>query len=391
MKNNETNKYDIIGDIHGRFDKLTDHLTRLGYRRGDDHNIHHPEGRKVLFLGDYIDRGENNRDTLHLVKEMVDAGTATALMGNHEFNAVLMETEGPEGKTLRPRRENTDRTRAEFDEFPGEWATWIEWFKDLPMWIDFGEFRAVHATWDEKSMEFIGDRTLRDENFLRAAGTKGTPEFDAVEIVLKGHELKLPEGVSFFDKDGKERFKTRARWWGFDDDAPLTFGDIAMPPGSLENNAPVPREKVKTIPRYPESAPPVFVGHYWMDKDAPKEPVGPNVVILDYSAGMDGPVVSYRWNPGDTVSKEAFVLGEVEDDTLRTEGETPTVVDAVKTTFIVDESGRPWEIGAGFVKLVGAAEPLSDDKRARLTRTILSGSMGVSKEEAIRISLDLKK
>ena len=105
---------------------------------------------------------------------------------------------------------------------------------------------------------------------------------------------------------------------------------------------------------------------------------------------MDGPVVSYRWNPGDTVSKEAFVVGEVEDDALRTEGETPTVVDAVKTSFIVDEWGTPWEIGAGFVKLVGAAEPLSDDKRARLTRTILSGSMEVSKEEAIRISLDLK-
>ena len=53
--------------------------------------------------------------------------------------------------------------------------------------------------------------------------------------------------------------------------------------------------------------------------------------------------------------------------------------------FILDEDGIPWEIGAGFLKLAGAAEPLSDDARARLTRTILSGASDISEEEALRI------
>jgi hypothetical protein len=53
--------------------------------------------------------------------------------------------------------------------------------------------------------------------------------------------------------------------------------------------------------------------------------------------------------------------------------------------FIVSEAGIPWEIGPGFLKLVGADEPLSDDARARLTRTILSGAESITEEEALRI------
>ena len=53
--------------------------------------------------------------------------------------------------------------------------------------------------------------------------------------------------------------------------------------------------------------------------------------------------------------------------------------------FIVSESGIPWEIGPGFLKLAGADEPLSDDARARLTRTILSGAESVTEEEALQI------
>ena len=53
--------------------------------------------------------------------------------------------------------------------------------------------------------------------------------------------------------------------------------------------------------------------------------------------------------------------------------------------FIVSEAGIPWEIGPGFLKLVGADEPLSDDARARLTSTILSGAESITEEEALRI------
>jgi predicted MPP superfamily phosphohydrolase len=76
---------DIIGDIHGHADKLEALLQKLGYAK---HNgaYAHPE-HTVLFVGDYIDRGPKIRETLEIVKAMVESLNALALMGNHEYNA----------------------------------------------------------------------------------------------------------------------------------------------------------------------------------------------------------------------------------------------------------------------------------------------------------------
>ena len=79
--------YDIIGDIHGHADALEKLLQKLGYTLSNG-IYRHPEKRNVIFLGDYIDRGPKIRETLHIVKNMCDAGNAVAIMGNHEFNAV---------------------------------------------------------------------------------------------------------------------------------------------------------------------------------------------------------------------------------------------------------------------------------------------------------------
>ena len=89
-------KYDIVGDIHGHADKLERLLRRLGYEERD--GIYRHASRQLIFVGDFIDRGAEIRRTLQLVRAMVDAGTARAVMGNHEFNALLYHTKGPEGE-----------------------------------------------------------------------------------------------------------------------------------------------------------------------------------------------------------------------------------------------------------------------------------------------------
>ena len=76
---------DLIGDIHGHADKLEELLLKLGYAKNNG-AYSHPH-RKVLFVGDYIDRGPKIRETLEIVKSMVDSENAIALMGNHEYNA----------------------------------------------------------------------------------------------------------------------------------------------------------------------------------------------------------------------------------------------------------------------------------------------------------------
>ena len=65
---------DVIGDVHGQFDKLTALLTHLGYRDGSG-PWRHPD-RIVVFVGDLIDRGPKQLATVELVRAMVDAGTA---------------------------------------------------------------------------------------------------------------------------------------------------------------------------------------------------------------------------------------------------------------------------------------------------------------------------
>ena len=69
--------YDIIGDLHGQADKLHALLARMGYEdRGGSYR--HPD-RTAIFVGDFIDRGDRQLDTLNTVRRMVDAGRARAI------------------------------------------------------------------------------------------------------------------------------------------------------------------------------------------------------------------------------------------------------------------------------------------------------------------------
>ncbi len=61
--------------------------------------------------GKFIDRGPEIRRTLQIACAMVDAGTARAVIGNHEFNALLYHTKGPEGEWLREHDEKKSWSR----------------------------------------------------------------------------------------------------------------------------------------------------------------------------------------------------------------------------------------------------------------------------------------
>ena len=88
----QTGPFDIIGDIHGCFDELSELLTELGYaidahEQGSEDLIsaRHPDGRTAFFVGDICDRGPRNVDCLRLVMGMCAEGTAQCVVGNHDF------------------------------------------------------------------------------------------------------------------------------------------------------------------------------------------------------------------------------------------------------------------------------------------------------------------
>lgn len=89
---NEHGPLDIIGDIHGCGDELLELLAKLGYSilknpDGEDgyFSVTHPEGRKVVFLGDLVDRGPRIVLVLKLAMSMVWSGMAYCLPGNHDM------------------------------------------------------------------------------------------------------------------------------------------------------------------------------------------------------------------------------------------------------------------------------------------------------------------
>jgi protein phosphatase len=90
-KRNDAGPFDIIGDIHGCAEELQTLLAKLGYgiEWSDDHGeqavtVMPPEGRKVVFVGDLVDRGPNSPDVLRIAMSMTAAGTAYAVQGNHD-------------------------------------------------------------------------------------------------------------------------------------------------------------------------------------------------------------------------------------------------------------------------------------------------------------------
>jgi hypothetical protein len=304
--------YDLIGDIHGQHDKLITLLNGLGYQsRGDFEGWTHPEGRKVIFLGDYIDRGPKIREVLLEVQAMVEAGDALAIMGNHEFNAVLYQIPDGQGDYLRPRSEkNLRQHAATLGAFAGreaEWSDWIEWMKRLPMFLDLGGLRAVHASWDAQRIDWLRGQEPASVDFLRASAEKGSPAFRAVENVLKGPELDLPEGTLYFDKEKVPRKRIRARWWGLPDGS-VPVGSLAVPE-PVEVDGEVSADDLRDLPNYRPDEPPVFFGHYWMPPHLPKAPLAPNLACLDFGAGLgDAPLVAYRWDGESVLSEETFVL-----------------------------------------------------------------------------------
>lgn len=293
---------DVIPDIHGQADKLDGLLARLGWAKtGAGWRAPEP-GRRIRFLGDFIDRGLENRRVLHRVRDLIDHGHAAAVMGNHELNALHFHWQDPQtGAPLRPRSLKTIRQHRSFlDEFPlhgAETAEWLDFIATLPLWTDEGPLRAVHACWDAEAIARLcalapDGRLSRD--LLLEAGREGTALNRDVETLTKGPETPLPPPHHFHDKDGHARHAMRLAWWRAGARR-WREAAISVPDPDALPDAPLPEDLSGAI--YPAGEKPVIFGHYWMR--APLALEAPNALCLDASAGTDGPLLAYRWEEGD--------------------------------------------------------------------------------------------
>jgi len=313
--------FDIIGDIHGRFDLFEALMKALGYQaRGCGYVP--PAGRQAVFVGDLIDRGPGQVRLLAAVRDMIDSGHARAVMGNHEFNAIAYVTPDPAQRgheCLRPNRADTPksaqnrRQHAAFLAQVGEGSRahgeWVDWFRALPLHLDLGGIRVAHAWWDADAAALVNAPAHRDNRgrltdvFMEESHRRGSVLMHARKVLTTGHEQDLPPGCCITDKEGNQHGNVRLKVWKHE---ARHLRDLAIIPGGDTRVLPdLTVDQVLPGGIREVTGSPIFLGHYWYSGRVQLEST--KVAVLDWSAAHSGPLVAYRWDGEAHLSNDKLV------------------------------------------------------------------------------------
>lgn len=312
IKQCDAQGYDIIGDVHGCGLSLKLLLVRLGYSKRNGVYFH--PTRKVVFLGDIIDRGPRIREALHLVRDMVDAGNAHIVMGNHEYNYLSYSTSG-ESVHMPYLREHTSRHRRileatinQLANHPNDQKDFYAWMMKLPVFLEFETFRVVHACWHkelvQQMLDTTGSNTI-DTEFLYHSAVRDTFEWTVMDRLLRGTQIKLPNDETMTCRDGFVRKFFRTKFWMKN---PELYGEVVFQPDPLPSNMlhrVLSQKELDNLYYYSPEEKNLFIGHYWCE--GTPAPLTKNIACLDYSAVKFGKLVAYRYDFEKELSADKFV------------------------------------------------------------------------------------
>ena len=252
LRSLEEGPVDIVGDVHGDAVGLENLLTRLGYADA------HPQGRRLVFVGDLVDRGPDCPSVVARVRELVEAGVAECLLGNHELNLLLgLERHGNgwfrgEDEPGMPARQID----------PDDRAGCLQFFAERPVGLERPGLRIVHACWqgveglrgcaedpgvavrrfDAEVEASLGDAVADYLQRVRALRAEPEPPFDPVvaEVGLRrqtGNPVRVAtsgleqRAAAPFRVGGRWRMLRRARWWrDYDEPTPVVVGHYLRSP-----------------------------------------------------------------------------------------------------------------------------------------------------------------
>lgn len=201
-KRDESGPFDVIGDIHGCFDELRELLTGLGYQV-DERNengqtryiVTPPHGRTAVFLGDLVDRGPRVPDVLRLVMDMVGAGTALCVPGNHELK-LLRKLNGKNVKVAHGLAETLAQLEAAPDGLTEEVRQFIDGLVSHYV-LDGGRLVVAHAGLKEdlqgrasgvvRSFALYGDTTGEIDEFGLPVRHEWAKAYRGNAMVVYGH------------------------------------------------------------------------------------------------------------------------------------------------------------------------------------------------------------
>jgi hypothetical protein len=300
--------YDIIGDIHGYASLLKQLLTEIGYQCVG--GIWQHPVRKVIFVGDFVNRGPEIRETLLLVRGMVESGSALAVLGNHEYASILYHIKDDKGtfmsRHIAGNRNQIQKTLTVYKNFNEEWKGHLKWMRTLPFFLDLGEIRIAHAYWNDQEIaklkEYLPQGRLK-KKFLREMHEKRPDIAVIVYKLLKGLEFKCPKDLIIKCSKGLSRKVFTLNWWTNPEDK--TFRQLYFGNKFILPDYHFPVELAPAYEPYTLDQPIVFFGHYCLSEGA--EILQPNICCVDSCVDTTGKLSAYRWsgektlNPGNLV------------------------------------------------------------------------------------------
>lgn len=251
---------DVVGDVHGEIDALRDLLTHLGYTHG---GREHPAHRRLVFVGDLCDRGPDSPAVVQLVSELVTAGVAQCIVGNHELNVLRGDHKHGNAWITQPDHEENAREYSCAVASPPQRTTFASFFRTLPLVLERADLRVVHAAWNDEAVAIM--RGTDDDCITAFARFEEQTNADLAKLLpLKQEALvphrhglrdesyrmpSLPDVGSYDEKEqtlnpvrritsgleratdtpffatGEWRFCDRMKWWNeYTDDTAVVFG-----------------------------------------------------------------------------------------------------------------------------------------------------------------------
>lgn len=256
-------KLDIVGDVHGEITALKDLVFQLGY----DENGNHPENRKLIFVGDLVDRGPDSPGVVLFVKNLIDRGNAQMVLGNHELNVLQHKAKSGSGWYFE------QQAKKDKDYYP--FATSYEeknksliydFLSSLPVALENDELRIVHAAWENEKIDAVRDFSLGSIAEVYISIERKINEDIRASCLLENYHLEQDEweqeiedphaelpfleytckynlthqmnnpmrvltsgvekrAVEHFFASGKWRFIQRDNWWdSYEDNIPVIVG-----------------------------------------------------------------------------------------------------------------------------------------------------------------------
>jgi polynucleotide kinase-phosphatase len=203
----EHGPFDIIGDVHGCSAELAALLATLGYEvtplSGDgdiSYAVHHPQGRKAVFLGDLVDRGPDTPGVLRHVMSMVESGVALCIPGNHDIK-LMRAMQGRQVKIAHGLAESLAQLEREPPEFRERAARFIEGLVSHYV-LDDGKLVVAHAGMKEemqgrgsgavREFALYGETTGETDEFGLPVRYNWAAEYRGRAMVIYGH-TPVPE------------------------------------------------------------------------------------------------------------------------------------------------------------------------------------------------------